>query len=177
MWNPLGNNQYGYTPRKMADGLARADIFSLHRAGLTGVEADRIVLGTGAGEVVVLLDWESVHFGGARPWFLCPGCSSRRRFLRLYDGRIGCTACLGLIYASPYRRWTGSLPLRRAARLRRRLGIDVTPFSAIPSRPRRWSTRPSRKWESIAREIERCEAEVLGAIGPAYIALTKARQP
>jgi hypothetical protein len=167
----LAMNYIGYprSYRMMADGLPRVDIFKLNREGLLGVEAPSIMLG----KVQVSLDWEAVNFGSARPWFLCPTCTTRRRFLWLYDGRIGCTACLGLAYASPCRRWAGSLPLRRAARLRRRLGVDERPFSALPPKPRGRRGRPAGSWGDIVQEIRLCEREALGAIGPAHAVLMR----
>jgi hypothetical protein len=39
------------------------------------------------------------HFpsGGSWSFFLCPGCSRRVRTLRLYDGRLVCRQCDGLL--------------------------------------------------------------------------------
>ena len=40
------------------------------------------------------------HFpqGGSWSFFLCPSCSRRVRTLRLYDGRLVCCWCDGLLY-------------------------------------------------------------------------------
>ena len=64
--------------------------------------------------------------GGSRPYFLCPGAGCGRRVFKLYRarGRFLCRQCSGLVYASrhceehPWQR-----AFRRAAKLRRRLGV------------------------------------------------------
>ena len=42
------------------------------------------------------------HYGGSRPWFVCPRCHSRRAVLYgiASDGRFGCRKCMRLAYAS-----------------------------------------------------------------------------
>jgi hypothetical protein len=52
----LSRSAAGSTP-------SSADIFKLNRAGALGAEVACVVLG----EVRVNLDWEPVHYGGARP--------------------------------------------------------------------------------------------------------------
>ncbi len=58
-------------------------------------------------EGVARLEWTSCNFGGARPWFLCPGCG--RRVAILYgpdpeseaaEEELLCRHCLKLEYAS-----------------------------------------------------------------------------
>jgi hypothetical protein len=161
------------TAKRMADGLVAIDIFKFNKVGALGSEAASVMLN----KVQVSIDWELANYGSARPWFICPTCGTRRRFLRLDGDHIGCTGCLGLTYASRCRRWAGARTLRRAVRLRRRLGIDEHPFALIPAKPRGWRTRPARSWAVLVAELMRCESEVLGAIGPAYAALMTARQP
>jgi hypothetical protein len=55
------------------------------------------------------------HYGGSRPWFLCPGCGRRRAVLFSVDGRFRCRACHDLAYSS-----TRQTLAERA--LRRKLG-------------------------------------------------------
>jgi hypothetical protein len=43
-------------------------------------------------------------FGGERVWLLCPGCASRRAILYAYGGRLRCTVCHRLAYASTRQR-------------------------------------------------------------------------
>lgn len=50
----------------------------------------------------VQLSWSSCHFGGARPWFLCPARGCEKRVALLYAaGRVyACRHCHDLTYAS-----------------------------------------------------------------------------
>jgi hypothetical protein len=49
----------------------------------------------------VYLDWSSCHFGGQRPWFLCPARGCGRRVAILYGGGIfACRQCDDLTYQS-----------------------------------------------------------------------------
>jgi len=50
----------------------------------------------------VRLEWTPCHFGGVRPWFVCPDCNERAGVL-LYDSNQNgffCRRCLGLTYQS-----------------------------------------------------------------------------
>ena len=48
----------------------------------------------------VLLAVQDCHYGGVRPWFLCPGCGKQRLVLAVHDGRALCRRCHGLQYSS-----------------------------------------------------------------------------
>lgn len=50
----------------------------------------------------VPIDWTECTFGGARPWFRCPECDTRRGKLYKHSGgdRFLCRECLDLIYES-----------------------------------------------------------------------------
>lgn len=48
----------------------------------------------------VLLHAQDCHYGGVRPWFLCPGCGKRRLALILRAGAAKCRRCHGLNYRS-----------------------------------------------------------------------------
>ncbi len=49
----------------------------------------------------VYLDWTSCHFGGKRPWFLCPAVGCERRVAILYGETVfACRHCYELAYAS-----------------------------------------------------------------------------
>lgn len=62
-----------------------------------------------------------VTFGGTRPWLVCPHCWGHTA--TLYLGRYGyaCRTCNGVAYAST-RETSGDRAVRRANRIRRRLG-------------------------------------------------------
>ncbi len=40
------------------------------------------------------------HYGGSRPWFVCPGCGWRRAVLFSVGGRFRCRSCHDLAYSS-----------------------------------------------------------------------------
>lgn len=63
------------------------------------------------------------HFGGSRPWFLCPYCS--RRVGKLYIGNDGfaCRKCYRLVHASTREDAEGRLQLRKR-KLEARLDED-----------------------------------------------------
>jgi hypothetical protein len=146
--------------REMASGLPALDVFKFRREGALGANASRVVLNIGnIGVVSIAIDWEAVNYGNARPWWKCPSCSARRRFLRVKDGRVGCTGCFGLSYRSRYDHWAPSRPLRRAVKLRQQLGANTLPFSALPPPPRQYM---ALAWYNrIAKEIALCEREAL----------------
>jgi hypothetical protein len=90
----------------------------------------------------VELAWTPCHFGGRRPWLVCPRCGLRA--LRLYPTmRSGllCRRCAGLAYqvqqVPRYRR----LQLAQE-RIARRLGGTGEPGGGLPEKPPRmhWAT-------------------------------------
>ena len=48
----------------------------------------------------ILLERTACYYGGARRWFRCPGCDSRRAVLYCVGGIFRCRACQDLAYAS-----------------------------------------------------------------------------
>ena len=88
----------------------------------------------------VRLDRTPCHYGGSRPWFLCPGCGARRAVLYSVGGRFRCTRCHDLAHAStreqPWDRAT-----RRADKLRRRIGCEPG-WHSVPWKPKgmHWRT-------------------------------------
>ena len=70
----------------------------------------------------VRLAWTPCHFGGRRPWFLCPAQGCARRVAILYGGAIfACRNCHRLSYASQ-RESEGDRAIRRADSIRSQLG-------------------------------------------------------
>jgi hypothetical protein len=90
---------------------------------------------------------ESIHivhlpcrFGGSRAYFICPGpgygteCGRRITKLRLSRRYFLCRHCNRLPYASQYEPlWQRAL--RRANKLKQRLGIDVGVDDRFPDKP------------------------------------------
>ncbi len=94
-------------------------------------EADRVVLDYSsrssgdewrAMEYPVRLAWTGCALGGRRAWFLCPAEGCGRRVAILFGGSVfACRHCHKLVYACQ-RETTDDRALRRAGRIRNRLG-------------------------------------------------------
>jgi hypothetical protein len=80
------------------------------------------------------------RFGGSRVYFICPGprgtdCGRRTTKLHLSHRFFLCRHCNKLAYASQYERpWQRAL--RRANKLKQRLGIDVGIAESFPEKPK-----------------------------------------
>jgi hypothetical protein len=81
------------------------------------------------------------RFGGNRPFFICPGpgdgndCGRRISKLYLSHRYFLCRHCNQLAYASQYEQpWQRAL--RRANKLKQRLGIDVGIAEPFPDKPK-----------------------------------------
>jgi hypothetical protein len=114
-------------------------------------------------------DWENVaesigiiriacRYGGARPYFICPGVvngtACRRRVAKLYGpGRyFACRHCYRLVHASQSE---GGLDraLRRANTIRQRLGGD-------PGMAARFASRPKGMWRRTYERLRRRTFEI-----------------
>jgi hypothetical protein len=80
------------------------------------------------------------RFGGSRPYFICPGpgegtdCGRRITKLHLSHRYFLCRYCNKLAYQSQYEQpWKRAL--RRANKLKQRLGIDVEIGDPFPEKP------------------------------------------
>jgi predicted SprT family Zn-dependent metalloprotease len=136
------------TRPSLTSDLVALDVYEFHREGRLA-------------EVPALVDWELVNYGtNPRPWWRC-ACGARRRFLYLKEGRIVCRGCAGLTYASRWVCRRCERALRRAVRLRKRLGADARPFADFPPPPKHYKAQ--RVYNRIVQEIALCEAEALGA--------------
>ncbi|MDY3692732.1 MAG: hypothetical protein SO072_12305 [Dysosmobacter sp.] len=90
------------------------------------------------------------NYGGARSFFLCPGCGRRVRFLYLRWGRFRCRSCARLNYRSQQATKDEFYPYDAAVKLLRdrfRVPEEQIPVPMdlpyfIPERPRgmRWAT-------------------------------------
>jgi hypothetical protein len=81
------------------------------------------------------------RFGGSRAYFICPGpgdgADCGRRVIKLHPSRryFLCRHCNQLSYASQYEQpWERAL--RRANKLKQRLGIDVGINEPLPDKPK-----------------------------------------
>lgn len=113
--------------------------------------------------------WTACHFGGRRPWLVCPECGGRR--LELYPHAINptiestwCRECLQLGYWSRLRADWLERRRRVAERIRERL-------SGLPDLSKRFPPRPSgmhretyRRLRQKSRAFERLVREAEAAI-------------
>lgn len=97
----------------------------------------------------VSLEWTPCHYGGARPWFRCPGRGCGRRCAVLYGGRIfACRRCHGLAYESQREDRSGRL-LSKAHKIRARLGAEP---GTDPEKP------PRMHWRTFNRLADAADA-------------------
>lgn len=112
-------------------------------------------------EYPVRLNWTACHFGGQRPWFVCPARGCGRRVAILYGGDIfACRRCYRLAYPSQ-READYDRVARRAETIRRRLGWEPGILNGEGGKPRgmHWRT-----FERLADEHNALvEASLTGA--------------
>jgi len=103
------------------------------------------------------------HFGGARRWFICPGCNERKGIL--YCSRyFRCRTCLGLSYPSQ-RKTSLARGIDRLAQRRKSLGGSGSLIDPFPPKPKRmrWTTY-SRLVEEDQRDCEQYFAASVAAL-------------
>jgi len=91
---------------------------------------------------VITIETTECHYGGERPWLLCPRCFSRRAVLFSVDGRFRCRECHDVAYTST-RETEEDRRCRRALAIQKRLGGHKhgTIFDPEPKPPHmHWST-------------------------------------
>jgi len=111
------------------------------------------------------LEWTRCNYGGSRPWFLCPGCGSRRAKLFEVGDRFVCRGCGRLGYQSQQERPGDRLALR-AKRLAARIGGGGVLPNTLTGKPPRmhWRTyalieqRAAAAW---AASVEAREQEIV----------------
>jgi hypothetical protein len=117
----------------------------------------------------ISLQWTPCHFGGERPWLVCPQCGARR--LRLYGlgAEFRCRGCLGLAYWSQRLRRVDRAHKQRS-KLRLRLGGNGDVRANLPPKP------PRVHWRTYLKAIRR-EAElqdvIAGALMPRLVRLER----
>ena len=111
---------------------------------------------------VITLDWTVCHYGGKRPWFLCPGC--RRRVAVLSgDGKwFLCRHCYWLPYASQCERGQDR-HYRKVRKIRNRLGASHNLTEPVwpwhKPKGMHWRT-----WERLRQQEEQAHRLVLGEL-------------
>ena len=96
-------------------------------------------------EYPITLDWTPCPFGGGRYWFRCPteGCGKRVAILHLdhRNAQFACRHCQRLAYSSQ-RENAIDRNLRRASKIKRKLGSHDRTITSSPDKPKgmRWRT-------------------------------------
>lgn len=116
----------------------------------------------------VRLTWSSCTYGGQRAWFLCPAAGCGRRVAILYGGGIfACRHCYRLAYRSQ-RESPDDRALRRADRIRARLGWEPGILNGDGGKPKwmRWRTfqRLSAEHEALVGASLAGMAQQLGIL-------------
>jgi hypothetical protein len=108
---------------------------------------------------VIALDWTPCHYGGQRPWLLCPGC--QRRVAILYgEGKwFLCRHCYELPYGSQ-QETAQDRHYRKVRKIRDRLGASHNLMESI------WPwNKPKgmhwRTWERLRQQEEQAHRLVL----------------
>jgi hypothetical protein len=163
--------------RRIAENAQPLDIRRLTRAGvldgrifqwvwtigdrpvavLTGRLSDGNLLVWGGGVLQRLSDhgprqalsvvWTRCTYGGSRPWWRCTGCGGRAAVLFRPAGHYACRQCHGIVYGSQLEGLMDRA-LRRAQRVRRRLGGSADMSVPFPWKPKwmRWRTYRRLRW-------------------------------
>lgn len=103
------------------------------------------------------------HFGGSRPWALCPRCERRVAIVYLSQGGLACRSCADLRYRSQRDTCIDRL-VGRLARSRAKLGGNIPRAGARSVKPARmhWRTYAALARSYLASE----QALVQAVFGP-----------
>ncbi len=103
----------------------------------------------------VALAWTPCHYGGQRPWFVCPGLGCERRVALLYGAGplFLCRHCYQLVYRSQ-REHECDRHRRRAQAIRQRLGGEPDIDGPFPPKPKgmHWRTYHRLRLEGRSEE-------------------------
>ena len=122
--------------------------------GTPAALALRYAVGGEGVRYAVPLTWTPCRFGGRRPWFVCPGEGCGRRVGVLYGRRLFlCRHCHGLAYEST-RESAGDRALRKAQRIRERLGGSADLLAPFPPKPKGMHWRTYERLAAAAAAAE-----------------------
>jgi len=128
---------------------------------------------------LIALAWTPCHYGGQRPWFICPGWGCGRRVAKLHlgGGYFLCRHCLDLVYERQ-REDQATRLISKAQKIRRRLGGSASLMEPFPSKPRYMHRRTyDRLWwktheveeaglQAILGQLERMSARISFGVSP-----------
>lgn len=89
----------------------------------------------------IKLAWTGCHYGGQRPWWLCPTCGRRVALLYSGQGCYACRTCFDLAYRSQRETETAQA-VRRVKAIRQQLGWPTGILQLPGGKPKgmHWST-------------------------------------
>lgn len=93
-------------------------------------------------DYIIQLNWVNCHFGGKRPWFICPLKKCGQRVAILYGGPIfACRHCYKLVYQSQ-RESISDRAIRQAEKIRNKLQWSTGILDGIQDKPKgmHWCT-------------------------------------
>ncbi len=118
------------------------------------------------------LSFSSCHYGGQRPWFVCPMAECGRAVAVLYLSglRFLCRHCHSLAYASQ-REGRAERALRRGQKIRTRLGGTTFVIDPFPEKPKRM------RWATYGRLIEKADEAELERLKALGYSTTESKSP
>ena len=128
------------------------------------VRGDRVFRHKGRGgrlQQTIDVAWTPCHYGGTRPWFLCPDCGRRVAILHAAP-HFACRLCHGLYYECQRSRgqWSALVQLQR---LRMRLGGSANLTKPFPEKPRFMHHKTFERLRCRGQELEAaCVAAITG---------------
>ncbi len=105
----------------------------------------------------IFIDWTPCHFGGERPWFICPtrGCDKRVAIL-YFAGPLACRHCCNLAYDSQ-RQSSNTRASNRVNKTRAKLGWKPGFLNGVEWKPK------GMHWDTFGRLLKQHEEEVAQA--------------
>jgi hypothetical protein len=129
------------------DDLPSISISRLRAAGQVSGHARFAVVSCGGLRRVIGVAHRRFPNNGSWSFFLCPRCSRRARVLKLHDGAVKCSRCVGL----PYQCQLMSDSARAARRVEKLEALLSTDAARLHPRPGRIVDRRSRLEVSLRR--------------------------
>jgi len=124
----------------------------------------------------VTLDWTEPHFGGERPWFLCPAKGCGRRCAILYGGRLFlCRECHDLAY--PRENKSGSrwkVARHNLYKVAEKLDVDTSEPMLMPWTPDRPKGMHQTTYADLLSEYRELHAEHERAVYADMVKLVEA---
>lgn len=128
---------WGMPTRRTVEECVQVNVRSLRDRGELEAGDEAVMIADGRRVQRVGVEWTRCHFGGERPWLICPGCGRRAAVLFDLGDDEGfvCRLCGNLAYQTENATRTGRKILR-AKRLRVRLGGSGSLIEGLPEKAR-----------------------------------------